>query len=146
MTLYTSQQNRVAKRKNRTLKEMVNSMLSYFRLSEGFWVNSIIESRDVIFNEEQFTSISRPRGMIQPSSSKIAKDEIEGIDDVPSLFVPRKTNRTRKAKSFRSDFQLYLVKGTRDKTLSQREYCFIIEDDPRTLSEAMASRDVAFWK
>ncbi|GJU21255.1 zinc finger, CCHC-type containing protein [Tanacetum coccineum] len=35
---------------------------------------------------------------------------------------------------------------TRDKTLSQREYCFIIEEDPRTLSEAMASRDVAFWK
>nr|GEZ20491.1 hypothetical protein [Tanacetum cinerariifolium] len=58
-------------------------------------------SRDVIFDKEQFTSIPRPRGMIQPSSSKIAKDEIEGIDDVPSLFVPRKTNRTRKAKSFR---------------------------------------------
>ncbi|GKC72971.1 zinc finger, CCHC-type containing protein, partial [Tanacetum coccineum] len=60
-------------------------------------VNSIIESRDVIFDEERFTSISRPR-------------------------------------------------GTRDTTLSQREYCFIIEEDPRTLSEAMASRDVAFWK
>ncbi|GJU98308.1 zinc finger, CCHC-type containing protein [Tanacetum coccineum] len=54
--------------------------------------------------------------MIQPSSSKIVEDEVEGIDDVP------------------------------DKTLSQREYCFIIEEDPRTLSEAMASRDVAFWK
>ncbi|GJW21760.1 zinc finger, CCHC-type containing protein [Tanacetum coccineum] len=38
------------------------------------------------------------------------------------------------------------VEGTRDKTLSQREYCFIIEEDPRTLSEAMDSRDVAFWK
>ncbi|GJY07667.1 zinc finger, CCHC-type containing protein, partial [Tanacetum coccineum] len=35
---------------------------------------------------------------------------------------------------------------TRDKTLSQPEYCFIIEEDPRTLSEAMDSRDVAFWK
>ncbi|GJY70905.1 zinc finger, CCHC-type containing protein [Tanacetum coccineum] len=57
--------------------------------------------------------------MIQSSSSKIAEDEVEGTDDVP---------------------------GTRDTTLSQREYCFIIEEDPRTLSEAMASRDVAFWK
>ncbi|GKA62888.1 zinc finger, CCHC-type containing protein, partial [Tanacetum coccineum] len=109
-------------------------------------VNSIIESRDAIFDEEQFTSIPRPRGMIQPSSSKIVEDEVEGTDDVPGPSVPRKSTRTRKAKSFGSDFQLYLVEGTRDKTLSQREYCFIIEEDPRTLSEAMASRDVAFWK
>nr|GEV19726.1 zinc finger, CCHC-type [Tanacetum cinerariifolium] len=105
-------------------------------------VNSIIESRDAIFDEERFTSIPRPRGMIQPSSSKI----VEGTDDVPGPSVPRKSTRTKKAKSFGSDFQLYLVEGTRDKTLSQHEYCFIIEEDPRTLSKAMASRDVAFWK
>nr|GEX02641.1 zinc finger, CCHC-type [Tanacetum cinerariifolium] len=79
--------------------------------------------------------------MIQPSSSKIAEDEVEGTDDVPGPSVPIKNTRIRKAKSFGSDFQLYLVEGTRDKTLSQREYCFIIEEDPRTLSEAMASRD-----
>ncbi|GKF13540.1 zinc finger, CCHC-type containing protein, partial [Tanacetum coccineum] len=102
-------------------------------------MKSIIESRDAIFDEEQFTSIPRPRSMIQPSSSKIAEDEVEGTDDVPGLSVPRKSTRTRKAKSYGSDFQLYLVEGTRDKTLSQREYCFIIEEDPRTLSEAIQS-------
>lgn len=107
-------------------------------------MNSIIESRDAIFDEERFTSIPRPRGMIQPSSSKITEDEVEGIDDVPEPFVPRKSTRTRKAKSFGSDFQLYLVEGTRDKTVSLREYCYIIEEDPKTLSESMASRDVAF--
>ncbi|GJX49302.1 zinc finger, CCHC-type containing protein [Tanacetum coccineum] len=225
---YTPQQNGVVERKNRTLKEMVNSMLSCSGLSEGFWgeamltacyilnrtpnknskqtpyeiwtkkvsnliylrvwgcravvrltepkmrilgekgidcifigyaehskcyrfyviesndyvsVNSIIESRYAIFDEERFTSIPRPRGIIQPSSSKIAEDEVEGTDDVPGPSVPRKSTRTRKAKSFGSDFQLYLVEETRDKTLSQREYCFIIEEDPRTLSEAMAFRD-----
>nr|GEX01531.1 zinc finger, CCHC-type [Tanacetum cinerariifolium] len=113
--------NRVAERKNRTLKEMVNSMLFYFGLSEGFWgkgCRAVVrltepkmknmgekESRDAIFDEERFTSIPRPRGMIQPSSSKIAEDEVEGTDDVPGP-----------------------------------------SEDPRTLSEAMASRDVAFWK
>nr|GEX21698.1 retrotransposon protein, putative, Ty1-copia subclass [Tanacetum cinerariifolium] len=96
-------------------------------------VNSIIESRDAIFDEERFTSIPRPRGMIQPSSSKITEDEVEGADDVPGPSVPRKSTRTRKAKSFGSDFQLYLVEGTRDKTVSLREYCYIIEKDPRTL-------------
>nr|GFC85275.1 zinc finger, CCHC-type [Tanacetum cinerariifolium] len=45
-------------------------------------VNSIIESRDAIFDEERFTSIPRPRGMIEPSSSKIAEDEVEGTDDM----------------------------------------------------------------
>nr|GEW81016.1 zinc finger, CCHC-type [Tanacetum cinerariifolium] len=230
---YAPQQNGVAERKNRTLKEMVNFMLSYSGLSEEFlgeamltdcyilnrtpnknikhtpyeiwtkkvpnltylmiWgcravvrltepkmknlgekcidcifigyaehskcyrfyviepndyvsVNSVIESRDAIFDEERFTSIPRPRGMIQSSSGKIAEDEVEGTDDVPGPSVPRKNTRTRKAKYFGSNFQLYLVEGTRDKTLSQREYCFIIEEDPRTLSEAMASRDVVFWK
>ncbi|GJU83565.1 kinase-like domain, phloem protein 2-like protein [Tanacetum coccineum] len=58
-------------------------------------------------------SYKEKRGMIQTSSSKIAEDEVEGTSDVPGPSVPRKSTRTRKAK---------------------------------TLSEAMASRDVAFWK
>nr|GEZ45207.1 zinc finger, CCHC-type [Tanacetum cinerariifolium] len=70
--------------------------------------------------------------MIQPSSSKITEDEVEGADDVPGPSVPRKSTRTRKATSFGSDFLLYLVEGTRDKTVSLREYCYIIEEDPRT--------------
>ncbi|GJY14222.1 zinc finger, CCHC-type containing protein [Tanacetum coccineum] len=37
MAPYTPQQNGVSERKNRALKEMVNSMLSYSDLSEGFW-------------------------------------------------------------------------------------------------------------
>nr|GEV25247.1 zinc finger, CCHC-type [Tanacetum cinerariifolium] len=39
---YTPQQNDVAERKNRALKEMVNSMLSYSGLSEGFWGEAML--------------------------------------------------------------------------------------------------------
>ncbi|GJY94799.1 zinc finger, CCHC-type containing protein [Tanacetum coccineum] len=39
---YTPQQNGVAERKNRALKEMVNSMLSYSSLSEGFWGEAML--------------------------------------------------------------------------------------------------------
>ncbi|GJZ62910.1 zinc finger, CCHC-type containing protein [Tanacetum coccineum] len=39
---YTPQQNGVAKRKNRALKEIVNSMLSYSGLSEGFWGEAML--------------------------------------------------------------------------------------------------------
>nr|GEV88101.1 zinc finger, CCHC-type [Tanacetum cinerariifolium] len=38
---YTPQQNGVTERKNRALKEMVNSILSYSGLSEGFWGEAI---------------------------------------------------------------------------------------------------------
>ncbi|KAJ9535587.1 hypothetical protein OSB04_un001276 [Centaurea solstitialis] len=225
---YTPQQNGVAERKNRTLKEMVNSMLSYSGLSEGFWgeamltacyifnrtpnkkskntpyeiwhkkvpnlsylkvwgcravvrltepkrknlgekgidcifigyaehstayrfyaiesnefvsVNTVIESRDAKFDEERFTSIPRPRDMIQKS-----KDGFEGTNFVPKLAEPRRSNRARKTKSFGCDFQFYLVEGTRDETMSQHQYCYIVEEDPKTFSEAMASRDVVFWK
>lgn len=37
---------------------------------ESMFVNTIIESRDDIFDEDRFTSISRRRGMIDKSSNK----------------------------------------------------------------------------
>nr|KAJ0184776.1 hypothetical protein LSAT_V11C900459110 [Lactuca sativa] len=212
---YTPQQNGVAERKNRTLKEMVNSMLSYSGLSEGFWVeamltacyilnrtpnkrskntpyelwckkvpnlsylkvwgcravvrltepkrkmlgergidcifigyveqskayrfyvlesndsvsiNTVIESRDAIFDEEKFTSIPRPRDMIHQSSSKSATQAEDVSGGASSVPEPRKSTRARKAKSFGSDFQLYLVEGTRNETISQHQYCFNIEE------------------
>ncbi|GJT26038.1 zinc finger, CCHC-type containing protein [Tanacetum coccineum] len=228
---YTPQENGVAERKNKALKEMVNSMLSYSGLSEGFWgeamltacyllnrvpnkrnkttpyelwykkrpnlsflrvwgcravvrlpdpkrktlgekgidcifvgyaehskayrfyviepndsvsINSIIESRDAIFDENRFSSIPRPKDII-PNSDESQRDDHS--DDVPSeIPEPRKGKRVRKAKSYGSDFQLYLVEGSRDQVGSQYSYCYSIEEDPRTYNEAMQSRDSAFWK
>ncbi|GKB08955.1 zinc finger, CCHC-type containing protein [Tanacetum coccineum] len=120
---YTLQQNGVVERKIRALKEMVNSILSYSGLSEGFWgeamavvripdpkrktlgekgidcifvgyaehskayrfyviepndfvsINSIIESRDAIFDENRFSSIPRPKDII-PKSDESQRDVI----------------------------------------------------------------------
>ncbi|KAJ9536784.1 hypothetical protein OSB04_un000008 [Centaurea solstitialis] len=41
---YTPQQNGIAERKNRTLMEMVNSMMSYSGLSSGFWGEALLTS------------------------------------------------------------------------------------------------------
>ncbi|GKE34603.1 zinc finger, CCHC-type containing protein, partial [Tanacetum coccineum] len=127
---YTPQQYGVAERKNRALKEMVNSMLSYSSLSEGFWgeaiavvrlpdqerktlgekgidcifvgydehskgyrfyviepndsvsINSIIESRDAIFDQNYFFSIPRPKDVI-PNSVESQRDDHS--DDVPRI-------------------------------------------------------------
>ena len=68
-------------------------------------------------------------------------------EDVPSTRTkPRKGTRVRKTKTFGDDFQLYLVKGSRNEINFQYQYCFNIDKDPMTYGEAMASRDVAFWK
>ena len=106
-------------------------------------VHSIIESRDADFgNEDRFTSIPKPGGMIARSSNS---DDVTGkvIDSPPEA---RRSSRARKAKSFGNDFQLYLLEGSRNEINFQYQYCFTIGDDPRTYKEAMASRDSAFWK
>nr|GEV23407.1 hypothetical protein [Tanacetum cinerariifolium] len=136
---YTPQQDGMAERKNIALKEMVNSMLSYSGLSEGFRgeamavvrlpdpkrktlgekgidcifvgyaehskacrfyviepnesisINSIIESRDAIFNENHFSSIPRPKDII----SNVQESQIDDhTDDVPNeILEPRKVLR-----------------------------------------------------
>ncbi|GKF20377.1 zinc finger, CCHC-type containing protein [Tanacetum coccineum] len=107
-------------------------------------INSIIESRDAIFDENRFSSIPRPKDII-PNMQEPQMDD--HTDDVPNeILEPRRVKRAKKAKSYGSDFQLYLVEGSRDQVGSQYSYCYSIEEDPRTYNEAMQSRDAAFWK
>nr|GEX65202.1 hypothetical protein [Tanacetum cinerariifolium] len=99
---YIPQQNGMAERKNGALKEMVNSMLSY----------SGLKSRDAIFDENHFSLIPRLKDII-PNSNEYQRNDHS--DDVPNeIPKPRKGIRVQKAKSYGSDFQLYLVEGSRD--------------------------------
>ncbi|GJQ94944.1 zinc finger, CCHC-type containing protein [Tanacetum coccineum] len=132
---YTPQQNGDAERKNSALKEMVNSMLSYSGLSEGFWGEAMLTACYLL---------NRPKDII-PNSDESQRDDHS--DDVPSeIPEPRKGKRVRKANFYGSDFQLYLVEGSRDQIGSQYSYCYSIKEDPRTYNEAMQSPDFAFWK
>ncbi|GJV26857.1 zinc finger, CCHC-type containing protein [Tanacetum coccineum] len=164
---YTPQQNGVAERKNRALKEMVNSMVvvrppdlkrktlgekgidcifvGYAEHSKAYRfyviepndsvsINSIIESRDAIFDENRFSSIPRPKDII-PNSDESQRDDHS--DGVPSeIPEPRKGKRVRKAKSYGSDFQLYLVEGSRDqKEAIDDEIGSIMENNTWVLSD-----------
>ncbi|GKD23563.1 zinc finger, CCHC-type containing protein [Tanacetum coccineum] len=107
-------------------------------------INSIIELRDAIFDENRFSSIPRPKDII-PNVQEPQMDD--HTDDVPSeISKPRKGKRVRKAKSYGSDLQLYLVEGSKYQVGLQYSYCCSIEEDPRTYNEVMQSQDVAFWK
>nr|KAJ0201904.1 hypothetical protein LSAT_V11C600325660 [Lactuca sativa] len=84
--------------------------------------------------------------MIQQSFSKNTTQPEDASGGTSSMSALRKSTRARKAKSFGYDFQLYLVEGTRNETMSQHQYCFNIDEDPKTFNEAMASRNVHLWK
>nr|GEZ26565.1 hypothetical protein [Tanacetum cinerariifolium] len=130
---YTPQQNGVAERKNRALKEMVNSMLSYSGLSEGFWgeamlttcyllnrgcraVVRLLDPKRKTLDEKGIDCIFA--GYVEHSKAYRPKDIIPKSDksqrDDHSDDVPNKISKPRK--------------------------------DPRTYNEAMQSRDSAFWK
>nr|GEU75877.1 zinc finger, CCHC-type [Tanacetum cinerariifolium] len=115
--------------------------------NDSILINSIIESRDAIFDENRFSSVPRPSLRIP-----------NGTEDIGGLVVPdevtkdvvqqpelRKSKRNRTPKDFGPD-QLYVIEGTRDGVSDQHSYCFNVEDDPKTFDEAMKSQDVALWK
>ena len=71
-----------------------------------------------------------------PSSSK--RKELE------EPLEPRRSQRQRKEK-IDPDFITFFVEGSRKRLLKTFEVCNI-DDDPKTLKEALASRDAAFWQ
>nr|GEU38223.1 zinc finger, CCHC-type [Tanacetum cinerariifolium] len=157
-TPYTPQQNGISESKNKVLKEMVNSMLSYSGLSQGFWgeamavvrlpdqklkilgergiecifvgyaehskafrfyviepnesvsINSIIESRDAIFNENRFSLVPR-------LSLRIPN----GTEDIGGSVVL-------------------------EEVAEEEQRMRSLTNTPITFNEAMKSQDVAFWK
>nr|GEW88508.1 zinc finger, CCHC-type [Tanacetum cinerariifolium] len=113
-------------------------------------INFIIESRDVIFDENIFSSVPRPslkipNGTKDISGPVVPKEITEEVIQQPELEF-RKSKRNRTPNDFGPEFQLYLIEGTRDEVCDQHSYCFNVEDDPKTFDEAMKSQDVAFWK
>ncbi|GKF41459.1 zinc finger, CCHC-type containing protein [Tanacetum coccineum] len=112
--------------------------------------NSIIESRDAIFDENIFSSVSGlslriPNGTEDIGGSAVPEEITEEVVQQPEPEL-RKSKKNRTPNNFRPEFQLYLIERTRDEVSDQHSYWFNIEDDPKICDEAMKSQDVAFWK
>nr|GEU41786.1 hypothetical protein [Tanacetum cinerariifolium] len=154
---YTPQQNGISERKNRVLKEMVNSMLSYFGLSQRFWGEAIVwgcrasvrlpDPKVKTFGESGIECIfvgyaehSKAFGfyIIEPNDAVAINSIIESRDAIFDEHMFSSIHRLSQRSSE--------VPGTRDDVFGQHCYCFNVEDDPKTFDEAMKSHDVAFWK
>ncbi|GJU30794.1 zinc finger, CCHC-type containing protein [Tanacetum coccineum] len=118
--------------------------------NDSVLVNLIIESRDAIFDKNIFSSVPRPSLKIPTRTEGIGGSMVpeEVTEEVVQQPEPelRKGKRNRTPKNFRPEFQLYLIKGTRDEVSDQHSYCFNVEDDPKIFDKAMKSPDVPFWK
>ncbi|GJT04618.1 hypothetical protein Tco_0839080 [Tanacetum coccineum] len=89
-------------------------------------INSIIESRDDIFDENRFSSVPRPSVRIFNETKDISGSVV--LKEVTKEVVAQQHEPER----------------TRDEVTNQHSYCFNVEDDPKTFKEAMKSHDVAF--
>nr|AAS01934.1 putative Integrase core domain containing protein [Oryza sativa Japonica Group] len=100
-------------------------------------VGTIMESRDATFFESFFPMKDTHSGSNQPSeiipSSITPPEQTEHTHELVSeedvSEAPRKSKRQRTAKSFGDDFTVYLV-----------------DDTPKSISEAYASPDADYWK
>ncbi|RVW28531.1 Retrovirus-related Pol polyprotein from transposon TNT 1-94 [Vitis vinifera] len=95
--------------------------------------------------------------LLSDSNSQVPTSIGESLEETPSKvveqpIVPRKSQRARKEKVLGSDeidsqrISFYLVEGNREDIIRKIPIVLQIEEDPKTYKEAMASRDVAFWK
>ncbi|KAJ9547395.1 hypothetical protein OSB04_019938 [Centaurea solstitialis] len=101
----------------------------------------IVESRDADFFEDKFLKDSENTNPISvPSTSRDVPKPSRNIEE------PRRSTRTRKEKSLGDDFVSFLVEGTQKKVTREVTFAINFEDDPKTFSEAMSSRDAHLWK
>ncbi|GJS18681.1 zinc finger, CCHC-type containing protein [Tanacetum coccineum] len=119
--------------------------------NDSISINSIIESRDAIFDEHRFLSVPRPsqRSLVKGTKDSGGLVVLEKVtEEVVQQPKPelRKSKRHRIPKDFGPEFQLYLIEGTRDEVSNQHPICFNVEDDPKPFDEAMKSHDVDLTK
>jgi hypothetical protein len=102
-------------------------------------VDTIMESRDATFFEDEFPMVNNTPSMsshdsifIPESHEPVIHTDDETLEEIPeedNNIVARKSKRQRVVKSFGEDFIIYLV-----------------EDTPTTIAEAYFSLDADLWK
>ncbi|GJR49954.1 zinc finger, CCHC-type containing protein [Tanacetum coccineum] len=90
--------------------------------NDSVLINSIIESRDAIFDENRLSSVPRPILRIHNGTEDIGGLVVleEVTEDVVQQPEPelRKSKRNRTPKDFGHEFQLYLIKRTMDEDVA----------------------------
>ncbi|GJY53858.1 putative reverse transcriptase domain-containing protein [Tanacetum coccineum] len=141
------------------LKEMVNSMLSYSGLSQGFWgeamltacylLNRIPNKRNRITSYELWTkrkpnlNYCRAVILISPwTKSEVPEEVTEEVVQQPEPEL-RKSKRNMTLQDFGPGFQLYLIKGIRDEVDLTKEF-FSLRFSMKDMGEANVILGLAY--
>ncbi|GAA0170959.1 hypothetical protein LIER_25108 [Lithospermum erythrorhizon] len=92
-----------------------NSKAYRFKVIESndhYSVNTIMESRDVVFDENRLTMIPNPRDLIVDTRIR-GHENVHNEYDSPSgeTSQVRRSKRARTSKDFGTDFFMFLVEG-----------------------------------
>nr|GEZ46923.1 zinc finger, CCHC-type [Tanacetum cinerariifolium] len=88
-SLYTPQQNGIAKRKNRTLMDMVNSMISYSGLSSGYWGEAFLKACYILNKVPSKRNIKTPYELWRQRTPKLEYLQIWGCRAIVRLPFTR---------------------------------------------------------
>nr|GEX13514.1 zinc finger, CCHC-type [Tanacetum cinerariifolium] len=110
--------------------------------NESVLINSIIELKDVIFDENKFSSVPRPsqRSLINKTEDIVGSVVLEEITEEVVVQQPepelRKIKRNRTPKNVEPEFQLLLIKRSMDeKEAINDEMDSIISNNTRVLGD-----------
>ncbi|GKC44282.1 zinc finger, CCHC-type containing protein [Tanacetum coccineum] len=87
---YTPQQNGIAERKNRTLMDMVNSMMSYSGLSSGYWGEALLTACYILNRVPSKRSIKTPYELWNQRTPKLDYLRIWGCRAIVRLPESKK--------------------------------------------------------
>ena len=112
--------------------------------NDSYFVNTIIESRDSIFQEDRFNSISYLKDTVHSNVQNLENNE-SNLDTLDGSEL-RRSKRNGKEKDFGSDFFMFLVKGIGKSINSYGPICINLKSDLVTYKETVKSQNPAFWK
>ncbi|MBK5586762.1 hypothetical protein JJ722_23145, partial [Salmonella enterica subsp. enterica serovar Typhi] len=87
--------------------------------NDSISVNTIIESRDAILDEQRFSTL--PKTIDSGSNKK--EPAVESSRSGNEITELRRSKKARRDTSFDPDFVTYLVKGTRGEVSNKIAYC-----------------------
>ncbi|GJS26369.1 zinc finger, CCHC-type containing protein [Tanacetum coccineum] len=109
--------------------------------NESVSINSIIESRDAIFDENRFSSVPRPSLRIpngtEDIGGSVVPEEVVTQQPEPEL---RKGKKNRTPKDFGPDiYSIFKLKRSMDEVFDLTPISFKFEVNPKTFAEALQS-------
>ncbi|GJZ67012.1 zinc finger, CCHC-type containing protein [Tanacetum coccineum] len=133
---YTPQQNGIAERKNRTLMDMVNSMISHSGLSSGYWGEALLTACYILNRVPSKRSIKTPYELWNQRTPKLDYLQIWGCRAIVRL--PNLKKRKLGAKGIECIFLGYAQ--------NSKAYKFIVVEpnDLISINTIIESRDARF--